>query len=72
MMTGGVLLAIGSWAAGQVEVAWLWKLGPLFQSLGALFISFGRDNNVPSEAIPSANQTAEKIKGDTHPPFPRI
>jgi len=64
-MTGGVLLAIGSWAAGQVEVVWLWKLGPLFQSLGALFISFGRDNNVPSEAVPGAARNADKIRHDT-------
>ena len=70
MMTGGILLSLGSWAAGQVEVPWLWKLGPLFQSLGALFVSFGRDNNVPSAAVPSASKAAEKIKGDTKPPFP--
>jgi len=69
MMTGGILLALGSWAAGQTEVAWLWKLGPLFQSLGAIFVSFGRDNNVPSVAVPSAAKAAEKIKGDTNPPF---
>lgn len=69
MMTGGVLMAIGAWAAGQVEVPWLWKLGPLFQSVGAVFTCFGRDNSVPSEAVPSAAKTAEKMKGDTKPPF---
>ena len=69
MMTGGILMAIGSWSAGQVETPWLWKLGPLFQSLGGLFMAFGRDNNVPSEAITSASKTAEKLKGDTNPPF---
>ena len=70
MMTGGILLAIGQWAAGQVEVPWLWKLGPLFGSLGGIFVAFGRDNNVPSAAVPSATKIAEKIKEDTKSPFP--
>lgn len=65
MMTGGVLLALGSWAAGQVEWPIIWKLGPLFQGLGGVFVAFGRDNSVPSAAVPSAAKMAEKIKGDT-------
>lgn len=69
MMTGGILLAIGQWAAGQVEVPWLWKLGPLLGAIGGIFVSFGRDNGVPSEAVPGAIKIAEKIKGDTKPPF---
>ena len=69
MMTGGILLAVGSWAAGQVEWPIVWKLGPLFQSVGGFLIAFGRDNNVPSAAVPSATKIADKLKGDTKPPF---
>lgn len=69
MLTGGILLAVGSWAAGQTEWPIVWKLGPLFQSLGGFFVAFGRDNNVPSAAVPSATKTVEKLKGDTQPPF---
>lgn len=69
MMTGGILLALGSWAAGQVEWPIVWKLGPLFQSVGGFLVAFGRDNNVPSAAISAASKTEEKIKRATQPPF---
>lgn len=68
--TGGIVLAIGSWASGQVEIPWLWKLGPLLSAIGAVLLGVtARDNNVPSSAVPAAAKTDEKIKGDTNPPF---
>ena len=64
--TGGIILAIGSWASGQVTEPWLWKLGPLIQAIGAIVLAgFARDNNVPSAAIPSAAKAEEKIKRET-------
>lgn len=45
---------------------WNIVLPLLFSGLIGLF---ARDNNVPSEAIPKACEAADKIKGDTAPPF---
>lgn len=64
--TGGIILAIGSWASGQVEPVWLWKIGPLISAVGAVLLGVtARDNGVPSSAVPSAAKAAEKIKEET-------
>lgn len=63
---GGFIAGLGFYMSSQAEPWWFYKVGPIISLIGLTFFgATARDNNVPSEAIPSACKAADKIKRDT-------